>query len=288
MKLFHLLLLVSFQFFQCKQEFRILSGQTLKPNNYHNNIVYTDTIKGYFNLDEIEDYILVRKANKNILTCEIYLEKNKFKKAQTFKFDSTFSDLLYDYGIENLSLFYTGIKGQFGVQASCCASTKEYETKIYNYENENWVLYESYEHSFRPVSFNLLFSKEKYNIDFVSLEKDILNLFENKELLNSKYDLIYFGKILHNKVIINDNLSEINNIAYYLEQAEAYPEAILLLEKIIAQYPSRTVAYINLGDAYWGLNQHDKAKKSYNAYIIQMKEKNKESKIPQRVFKRAP
>ena len=77
-----------------------------------------------------------------------------------------------------------------------------------------------------------------------------------------------------------------NNFAYYLQQIGANNEAIFLLEKIIVKYPKRTVAYINLGDAYWSKGEFDKAKEVYQTYISQMKAKGIESKIPKQVLDR--
>ncbi|WP_324172518.1 tetratricopeptide repeat protein [Sulfurimonas sp.] len=77
-----------------------------------------------------------------------------------------------------------------------------------------------------------------------------------------------------------------NDIAFFLEQTKNYDEAIYLLEKILEKYPNRTVAYINLGDAYWGLANKEKAKQAYSTYIKQMKEKGKERKIPKVVLER--
>ncbi len=57
-------------------------------------------------------------------------------------------------------------------------------------------------------------------------------------------------------------------------------EAIYLLEKITAKFPNRTVAYYNLGDAYWALGDKKKAKKVYKIYIKQMKQKGKQKRIP--------
>ncbi|RKM93361.1 tetratricopeptide repeat protein [Aquimarina sp. BL5] len=85
----------------------------------------------------------------------------------------------------------------------------------------------------------------------------------------------------------NNNIREYNDIAYYLEKSKAYNEAVFLLEKITQKFPNRTVAYINLGDAYWGLEEREKAKKSYQIYIEQMKAKGKDSKIPKRVLERS-
>ncbi|WP_072682720.1 tetratricopeptide repeat protein [Arcobacter sp. LA11] len=80
------------------------------------------------------------------------------------------------------------------------------------------------------------------------------------------------------------NLNKSNNIAYYLERAGYYKESIYLLEKIIEKYPSRTVAYINLGDSYLKDGNKKEAIKNYQIYVKQMKEKNKEKKIPKRVL----
>ena len=86
--------------------------------------------------------------------------------------------------------------------------------------------------------------------------------------------------------IENTNLTFYNDKAYYLEQSGLYTEAIYLLELIIKQFPNRTVAYINLGDSYWGVGSFEKAKKTYQLYIKQMQEKGKEAIIPQRVLER--
>ncbi|MEM0942115.1 MAG: tetratricopeptide repeat protein [Bacteroidota bacterium] len=77
-----------------------------------------------------------------------------------------------------------------------------------------------------------------------------------------------------------------NNFAYYLEQSGAYQEAIFLLEEVIEKFPSRTVAYINLGDAYWGLGEQEKARTAYRIYTYQMQEKGKAGRIPDVVLER--
>jgi len=64
--------------------------------------------------------------------------------------------------------------------------------------------------------------------------------------------------ILNEIQIFTKNLTQYNNIAYYLEKAKAYHESIYLLEKIIEKYPNRIVAYIYLGNAYLGNNKKTK------------------------------
>lgn len=85
-------------------------------------------------------------------------------------------------------------------------------------------------------------------------------------------------------VITTENtVSQLNDIAYYFEQAGFFDAAISLLTELISSNPKRTVAYINLGDAYWGLQKVDEAKEAYNEYVGQMIEKGLEAKIPERV-----
>lgn len=91
---------------------------------------------------------------------------------------------------------------------------------------------------------------------------------------------------LHAYGLSKKNLSNYNDFAYFLEQSKAYKESAYLLEKILEKFPNRTVAYLNLGDAYWGLDNKEKAKQAYQTYIRQMKEKGKEKKIPKVVLKR--
>lgn len=80
------------------------------------------------------------------------------------------------------------------------------------------------------------------------------------------------------------NLPIYNDIAYYLQKAGANDEAIYILETILEKYPNRTVAYLNLADAYLERKEPEKAKINYSHYIQLMREDNKENKIPKRVL----
>ncbi len=82
-------------------------------------------------------------------------------------------------------------------------------------------------------------------------------------------------------------VSAYNNMAYFLQLYGANKEAIYLLEKILQKYPNRTVAYYNIGDAYWAVGDKEKAKQAYRTYIKQMKAKGKEKRIPKIVLQRA-
>lgn len=77
-----------------------------------------------------------------------------------------------------------------------------------------------------------------------------------------------------------------NDYGFFLEQGKKYKEAIDVLNAVLFHAPERTVAYINLGDAYWGLKDKKNAKEAYKKYIELMKENGKEKKIPKRALNR--
>lgn len=119
-------------------------------------------------------------------------------------------------------------------------------------------------------------------------DASLLGYYEFNDDKNSLF--LSFDNTKNLNFIIEDksikNIPYLNDIGYYLEQSGAYVEAVALLEKIVKKSPSRTVAYVNLGDAYWELRDKLKAKKAYKTYVEQMKTANKKNKIPERVFNR--
>lgn len=74
-----------------------------------------------------------------------------------------------------------------------------------------------------------------------------------------------------------------NDLAFLLEQSGYYQEAAVLLEHIIRKHPDRTVAYLNLADAYWSLQQKEQAREAYSLYQTKMTRAGKQDVIPQRV-----
>lgn len=136
-------------------------------------------------------------------------------------------------------------------------------------------------YNFNGFQQELIPTIDKYYDSITLLFKD-----KNYEKLSLWTNSVVISHIVNIVEINKFNISKYNDIAYYLEQSGAYIEAIFLLEKIIKQSPNRTVAYINLGDAYWGNNEQEKAKNAYNEYLELMKVNGKEHKIPERVFNR--
>ena len=79
----------------------------------------------------------------------------------------------------------------------------------------------------------------------------------------------------------------LNNKGYFLQKHGYNEEAIILLALVIKKFPKRIVAYLNIADAYWALNQHDEAKVNYKQYVNLMTlGKQDLTKIPQYVSDR--
>ena len=80
------------------------------------------------------------------------------------------------------------------------------------------------------------------------------------------------------------NKTEIlNDLGFFLEQANRAPEAISVLEKVIGFDPSRAPAYLNLADAYSKTGDKEKAKANYLKYVELMEKSGKGAKVPARV-----
>jgi len=126
----------------------------------------------------------------------------------------------------------------------------------------------------------------KHQLDSIYDNAYIFYLNHNFEA--SADEVLNFTKAhtLDNSVITEDNIGKVNDLAFFLEQGKKYDEAITILNRVINFAPLRVVAYVNLGDAYYGINSVQNAKESYLKYIDLMKNEGKESKIPKRVFER--
>lgn len=81
------------------------------------------------------------------------------------------------------------------------------------------------------------------------------------------------------------NVLMANEIGYFLEQANQLDAAQVFLDKIIARFPEREVAYLNRGDVFFkkGQSSYKKAKKDYRTYIALMNKRGLQAKIPQRI-----
>ncbi|MBF4516823.1 hypothetical protein IRZ71_10725 [Flavobacterium sp. ANB] len=109
---------------------------------------------------------------------------------------------------------------------------------------------------------------------------------KNKEKLK-EIDVYKIADILKANPICNENIALYNDAAFNLIEMENFNEARIILLDIVNFSPDRVVAYLNLGDAQWGFDENEDAKKSYQKYISLMKTQGKDlNKIPKRVYER--
>ena len=125
-------------------------------------------------------------------------------------------------------------------------------------------------------------NKYEINSDLLAI-KGVLN----GAKLGKNYTRFQLAKLLYGYYAHEEGtLAELNDIAYYLEKYGHNKEAVLMLESLLKTYPKRTVAYYNLGDAYWALGQKKKAKKMYAIYVKQMESRGKGKRVPEVVRER--
>ncbi|MCW3807184.1 tetratricopeptide repeat protein [Plebeiibacterium marinum] len=94
------------------------------------------------------------------------------------------------------------------------------------------------------------------------------------------YDCTNFKKNIYWDELEELQVLKLNNSAYYLDKIGCSDCAIEILEELLKVRPNRTVAYLNLGDAYWNKGEKEKAKESYKQYILLLKKDGKQNKIP--------
>jgi hypothetical protein len=84
-------------------------------------------------------------------------------------------------------------------------------------------------------------------------------------------------------IIDTGTVGMFNDLGFFLEEAGQFQDAIDVLTEVIAKFPDRTPAFLNIADAYAGLKNNDKAKENYKKYIELMTTAGKQGKIPKRV-----
>lgn len=82
-----------------------------------------------------------------------------------------------------------------------------------------------------------------------------------------------------------DDVVELNDAAFYLNQLGHPKVSLEILKKVIQLDPNRTVAYLNLADAYLALKNQSQAQSNYLIYANKMKKSGLSDQIPKRIFK---
>ncbi len=136
---------------------------------------------------------------------------------------------------------------------------------------------------YREVFIDMNFQNKPYSALFNYLF--LLNDYMSRKKVKRRYD---FSQILRVKVFCFDRKTLIfyNNMAYFIQKVGAYRESIHILEQIVARFPNRDVAWLNLGDAYWAVGEKAEAQVAYQTYINLMRKKGLSKRIPTRVFNR--
>ena len=150
---------------------------------------------------------------------------------------------------------------------------KDYEGNDDLYQTLNNYLMQSSEDNKNRKSFDGIYS-------------EVLQLHKMGKKDEAAIAITEFFKLKSDNKIDKTNVNKYNDLGFFLEQGKKYREAVELLEKVVNADPNRTVAYINLGDANFGLKNTVKAKEAYLKYIDLMKKEGKSAKIPKRVFER--
>ncbi len=150
---------------------------------------------------------------------------------------------------------------------------EEYNSK--SYKELGVYLFSGFQDNEEP---NILGFYELIKYQALNNQKDSIDIYGNINVIKALVEEIEIDK---------NNVQQYNDIAYYLEQSSLFDSSIFILEKIVKHFPTRVVAYLNLADAYWEIEDKNKAIENYNKYIELMKEKGWENKIPKRVYDKA-
>jgi hypothetical protein len=319
MKIISLFYLVTLNFF-------LVTNFGCKPNTpepaaiikINNGTTGDGKIKGYFDADNLEDYIVLDRGKSEKVSLTIFINNGKsYTKKSTF--DITNDDF---ESVENplQNLFISNPKkGEILVGASCCGSMKTMESCYYKFFGDisTWVLYKittaTVASDFIP-EIDVVYQDFTYSVDGKSRNNKTLREKELKQLkagnqamlenLYNKYKTAADNKkissldgnlnfddlaeLLANVPLTKENVNKYNDLAYYLSLSKSGDMAsIFLLKKIIAKEPSRIVAYLNLADAQWDAEHYENAKENYAKYNSLMRANAKDvTKIPARVKER--
>lgn len=109
-----------------------------------------------------------------------------------------------------------------------------------------------------------------------------LSLFKGK--MNEMAARIASAALIYPGSLSDNTVNNFNDMGFFKEQAGQYNEAVEILERVAEKYPNRAVVYLNLGDAYVGLERFAQAETAYIKYVELMRKEGKERKIPKRVL----
>jgi len=238
-------------------------------------------LKIYFN--QGDDSFILKKDKEYIAWENVYMPKFSIAKKgniEVWEYHYRF-EMIYTYK-------YFEQKGDWFLYSS----SKEISDEGYITETERpiWPLYETRAIGEDGNEWVSIVSKQEK--DSIEHALDTQYLIFSNEFKSNSYSKIFnykiddFYSVLRYVGINSKNVQKINDLGFFLIKAERYELAVVILNKVVRSFPERTVAYINLGDAYYGLNDTGNAKEAYQKYIKLMKANGKGNKIPGRIWSR--
>lgn len=271
-----------------------LQHKSIMQSYFHKDVAQSDAIY-------VSDIILNTKKFHNIskhTTFAVTIEHTGSSRPNPYE-----SYNLYIYGLRDGKLSL--ILDDFEVMNS----GGENNAAGIGYEISTVLTYKSHKKSkeYDTLIFDSLSKRVDFDYSHNKNEEDISGVVRKEiqlQYINGKYENIdlkhleaeakggdahsknFYIELLKNMPITKENVRIYNDIAYYLEQNNNDEEAIILLDAIVRKMRDRTVAYINLGDAYWKSGKRYQAYKAYSNYIKQMDVKNRSNRVPNRVKKR--
>lgn len=265
--------------------------------SYSANIIKNITLKNYDGLSDItielltEPFVLTYKINsdmdddfiKNVTIYSNSLKENELiLDASYFSRSGTLYQEFYEWNDHNKD---------FVLQKIINGEQKDYINEIFTIKIDGIEWFEC------CLSLANRENNRKYVLNNEQVRNktiQLLNLIRKKIKSNKTDELkslidIYSAYEL-SKILDEDNVLIINDLAYYLINDGNIEASIILLERITEKFPQRVVAKLNLADAYWeaGFENHliSKSIKFYKEYIDLMTKKGIRNKIPKRVFDR--
>lgn len=255
-----------------------------------------DFDKDYFTIDKLG---VIGKFEVNNLKFIIY-NFSLLGEGEGFEYDVYLVNVFSENGdyLDNLVISgRLGGEGAVDIYSGKLTSNEFFiQIKEVHYEISTGLDYVVYINKMKQYKFNFSTYKfevlnEKYDCpsqNFNSFYEQVKTSFQqsNTGVIVGDYSL-KIRPYLYCTPLTAQNIDKYNDIAYYLEQSSAYPESIFILDIITRKYPTRVVAWLNLADAQWAMEEYQNAKKSYQKYYNLMREQKKDlKKIPEYVYKR--
>ncbi len=267
-----------------KTLYLLLFSKILMSSQLNTHLMYIDE-------DNIKDRVVIKYIDDGSLNIKLNLSKIKNNLNYTYTNSDGYST--DDGGIIPIDFKLDLIEGINKGEICFIEKRREYSDAIcyiYSDKNNDFIKYLSIHenHAFVDTKVELVDSQDGL-LNGKIYKNFIFNLDNNKIILKrlmqkSNLNIYNLSEAIFQIPISIKTLEQYNNIAYQLEQGKNYSESIYLLEKIIEKFPNRTVAYLNLGDAYMGMKDKAKANKAYQIYIKQMRQKGLEKQIPKRIL----